>query len=93
MHKRLGIGKEANPEEISISTLYKNNGYLLSQIEPAEIVVGPDSLDLEIRIFEGKPFTINDVGISGNIRVDDEVIRRELYVRPGDLYNRALLMQ
>ena len=53
----------------------------------------PDSLDLEIRIFEGKPFTINDVGISGNIRVDDEVIRRELYVRPGDLYNRALLMQ
>ena len=65
----------------------------MSQIEPAEIVVGPDSLDLEIRIFEGKPFTINDVGISGNIRVDDEVIRRELYVRPGDLYNRALLMQ
>ncbi len=93
MHKRLGIGKEANPEEISISSLYQNNGYLLSQIEPAEIVVGPDSLDLEIRIYEGKPFTINDVGISGNIRLDDEVIRRELYVRPGELYNRALLMQ
>ena len=93
MHKRLGIGKEMNPEEISISSLYQNNGYLASQIEPAEIVVGPDSLDLEIRVFEGKPFTINEVGISGNIRVDDEVIRRELYVRPGELYNRALLMQ
>ena len=93
MHKRLGIGKEMNPEEISISSLYNNSGYLMSQIEPAEIVVGPDSLDLEIRIFEGKPFTINEVGISGNMRVDDEVIRRELYVRPGDLYNRALLMQ
>ena len=93
MHKRLGIGKEMNPEEMSISSLYNNNGYLMSQIEPAEIVVGPDSLDLEIRIFEGKPFTINNVGISGNMRVDDEVIRRELYVRPGDLYNRALLMQ
>lgn len=93
MHKRLGIGKEMNPEEISISSLYNNNGYLMSQIEPAEIVVGPDSLDLEIRIFEGKPFTINEVGISGNMRVDDEVIRRELYVRPGELYNRALLMQ
>ena len=65
----------------------------MSQIEPAEIVVGPDSLDIEIRIFEGKPFTINQVGISGNMRVDDEVIRRELYVRPGELYNRALLMQ
>ena len=91
MHKRLGIGREQNPEEMSISSLYQNNGYLMSQIEPAEIVVGPDSLDLEIRIFEGKPFTINDVGISGNMRVDDEVIRRELYVRPGELYN--LLMQ
>ena len=93
MHKRLGIGKEMNPEEISISSLYQNNGYLASQIEPAEIVVGPDSLDLEIRVFEGKPFTINEVGISGNVRVNDEVIRRELYVRPGELYNRALLMQ
>lgn len=93
MHKRLGIGKETNPEEMSISSLYNNNGYLMSQIEPAEIVVGKDSLDLEIRIFEGKPFTINEVGISGNMRVDDEVIRRELYVRPGELYNRAMLMQ
>ena len=93
LHKRLGIGKEMNPEEMSISSLYNNNGYLISQIEPAEIVVGPDSLDLEIRIFEGKPFTVNEVGITGNVRVDDEVIRRELYVRPGELYNRALLMQ
>ena len=93
MHKRLGIGKEMNPEEMSISSLYNNNGYLMSQIEPAEIIVGPDSLDLEVRIFEGKPFTVNEVGISGNMRVDDEVIRRELYVRPGDLYNRARLMQ
>ena len=93
MHKRLGIGKEMNPEEMSISSLYNNNGYLMSQIEPAEIIVGPDSLDIEVRIFEGKPFTVNEVGISGNMRVDDEVIRRELYVRPGDLYNRALLMQ
>ena len=93
MHKRLGIGKEMNPEEMSISSLYNNNGYLMSQIEPAEIVVGPDSLDIEVRIFEGKPFTVNEVGITGNTRVNDEVIRRELYVRPGDLYNRALLMQ
>ena len=93
IHKRLGIGKEQNPEEISISSMYQNNGYLASQIEPAEIIVGPDSLDIEIRIFEGKPFTINEVGISGNVRLDDETIRRELYVRPGELYNQALIMQ
>lgn len=93
MHKRLGIGKEQNPEEMSIASMYQNSGYLASQVEPAEIIVGPDSLDIEIRIFEGKPFTINEVGISGNVRLDDETIRRELYVRPGELYNQALIMQ
>ena len=93
MHKRLGIGKWMNPEEISVSSLYQNDGYLTSQIDPAEIIIGPDSLDLEIKIFEGKQFTINDVVISGNLRVNDEIIRRELYTRPGELYNRSLIMQ
>ena len=85
MHKRLGIGKEMNPEEMSVSSLYQNDGYLMSQVEPSEIIIGKDSIDLEIKIFEGKQFTINNVDISGNLRVDDEVIRRELYTRPGEL--------
>ena len=93
IHKRLGIGKEQNPDDLSVSSLYQNDGYLMSQIEPSEIIIGKDSLDLEIKIFEGKQFTINEVGISGNNRLDDEVIRRELYTRPGELYNRALIMQ
>ena len=93
MYKRLGIGKEANPEEMSISSLYQNEGYLMSQIDPAETIIGADSIDIEVKIFEGKQFTINEVGISGNQRVDDEVIRREIYTRPGELYNRSLLMQ
>lgn len=94
LYKRLGIGKETNLEDpTQISALYQNEGYLMSVIEPTEIVLGPDSLDLEIKVFEGKPFTINEVAISGNSRVDDEVIRRELYTHPGELYNRALIMQ
>jgi len=93
MHKRLGIGKETDPEAMSISSLYQNDGYLMSQIEPAESIIGPDSIDIEVKVFEGKQFTINEVGITGNQRVDDEVIRRELYTRPGELYNRSLLMQ
>ena len=92
MHKRLGIGRETNPEEMSVSTLYQNNGYLMSQIEPTEIVVAKDTIDMEIKVFEGKPFTVNEVGISGNNRVNDEVIRRELTVYPGSLYNRSMLM-
>ena len=93
MHKRLGIGKEENPEDMSVKSLYQNEGYLMSQIEPAEVIIAPDSIDIEVKVFEGKQFTINQVGITGNQRVDDEVIRRELYTRPGELYNRSLLMQ
>ena len=93
MHKQLGIGKETDPEANSVSSLYQNEGYLMSQVEPAETIIAPDSIDIEVKVFEGKQFTINDVGITGNQRVDDEVIRRELDTRPGELYNRALLMR
>ncbi len=93
INKRLGVGKDANPDETSILSLYQNDGYLMSQIDPAEIIIGRDSIDLELKVFEGKPFTINNVSVSGNMRVDDDVIRRELYTRPGELYNRSLLMQ
>ena len=93
MHKQLGIGKETDPEATSVPSLYQNEGYLMSQIEPAETIIAPDSIDIEVKVFEGKQFTINEVGITGNQRVDDEVIRRELDTRPGELYNRALLMR
>lgn len=93
MHKRLGLPPYSSPDEQSILSLYKDQGYLTSQIDPAEIIVGRDSIDLELRVFEGKQFTINNVGISGNNYVDDEVIRRELYTQPGDLYNQSLLFQ
>jgi outer membrane protein insertion porin family len=93
LHKRLGVGREPNIEdESTITALYQNKGYLTSSVDPSEVVVGPDSLDLEIKIFEGKPFTINNVMISGNQRVNDDVIRRELSTYPGELYNRSLVM-
>ena len=93
MHKRLGIQKETDLEAMSVSSLYQNNGYLMSQIEPAETIVGPDSIDIEVKVFEGKQFTINNVGITGNQRVNDEVIRREMSIYPGELYDRSLLMR
>lgn len=92
--KRLGIGREENPEDVmQIKSMYQNRGYLFSMIDPAEVVVGKDSIDIDIKIFEGRPFTINNVNISGNMKVNDEVIRREIYTRPGELYNRALIMR
>ncbi len=93
LYKRLGIGMEANPQDAStISSLYQNSGYLASSIEPVENVVGRDSIDLEIKIFEGKPFTVNKVEIYGNSAVDDEVIRRDIDAQPGELYSQSLLM-
>lgn len=91
LHKRLGVGEGAF-EESSVYALYQNAGYLLSNIEPSEIIIGADSIDLEIRIFEGKQARINRINISGNESVDDEVIRRELYTLPGELYDRSLLI-
>ncbi len=93
LHKRLGVGREPNIEDNStVTALYQNQGYLMSAIEPAEIVVGTDSLDLDIKIFEGEPFTINNVDITGNQRVNDGVIRREVSTYPGELYSRQLVM-
>ncbi|MCD8186521.1 MAG: outer membrane protein assembly factor BamA [Rikenellaceae bacterium] len=92
IYKQLGIKSEANPMKFSVSSLYQNNGYLMSDIEPQEIIVGPDSLDLHIKIIEGQQASINAITITGNTRVYDHVIRRELMVRPAELYNRELLM-
>ena len=92
MDKQLGIRNETNPMRQSVSSLYQNNGYLMSDIEPQEIIVGTDSIDLQIKILEGKQATINAVEITGNNRVYDRVIRREIEVYPGQLYNRAMLM-
>ena len=92
MHKRLGVGREVDPEGVSVASMYQNNGYLMSQIEPAEHVVAEDTIDMEIKVFEGKQFTINNVGITGNTRVNDEAIRRELTIYPGMLYDRSMLM-
>ncbi len=93
IQKQLGIGKEMNIDDSrTVTAMYQNEGYLMFQIDPAETVVGADSIDLEIKIFEGNPFTVNEVNISGNMRVDDDVIRRELRVMPGELYDREMLM-
>ena len=94
LHKRLGVGREIGIEDNStVTALYQNQGYLMSNIVPAEVIVGADSLDLDIKIFEGEPFTINNVLITGNQRVNDGVIRREVSTLPGELYSRQMIMQ
>jgi len=83
---------QEGPNDPSIKNLYSNRGYLAIDVYPAETVVG-DSVDVQIRIIEGQKFTVRNVIIEGNTRTNDHVIRREIRIRPGDLYNRDLLLR
>ena len=80
-------------DEDAISTLYMDNGYLFFNIEPVEVNIQNDSIDLEIRIMEGPQARINRVIIKGNDRLYEEVVRRELRTRPGDLFSKSDLMR
>ena len=71
----------------AIGKMYYNNGYVMLQLEPVEANVIGDSIDLEIRIAEGPQASINRVMIHGNDRVYENVVRRELYTRPGDIFS------
>ncbi len=72
-----------------ISTLYMDNGYLFFQVDPIEVSVDNDSIDLEIRIYEGPQAEIDKVVITGNDRTHEHVIRRELRTRPGQKFSRS----
>jgi outer membrane protein insertion porin family len=78
-----------NPKGSDISGLYMDDGYLFFRITPVEIAVGKDSIDVEMRIFEGEQATINEVTITGNTRTSDHVIRRELSTVPGQKFRRS----
>ncbi len=80
-------------EPNSVYSLYQDNGYLFSNIVPVETQIYGDSIDIEIRIFEGKQATINNIKITGNTKTNEHVIRREIYTRPGQLYSRADIMR
>ena len=74
-------------DEDAIGKLYYNNGYVMLQLNPVEVNVVGDSIDLDIRIAEGPQASINRVTIHGNDRVYENVVRRELYTRPGDIFS------
>lgn len=72
-----------------VSSLYMDDGYLFFRVEPVEVLVENDSIDLEMRIYEGKQATINKVTVVGNTKTNDRVIIRELRTRPGQLFRRS----
>jgi outer membrane protein insertion porin family len=77
----------------AVNGLYMNNGYLFSRLTPVERKVDKDSVDLEIRIFEGDQAYLNNVIIAGNTRTNEHVARRELYTLPGELFSKEYIMR
>jgi len=83
-----------NQEQSDIAAMYMNNGYLAMRPEPEERPVpGTDSVDINIKIYERNQYTIRRVEIEGNTKTKDKVIRRELFTRPGDYFNRAAIIR
>lgn len=77
-----------NMDGLDISSLYLDDGYLFFSVTPVEVKVENDSIDLEIRIYEGKQAVISKVTISGNTKTNDNVVIREIRSKPGQLFSR-----
>lgn len=82
-----------NPSGTDITSLYKDNGYFFFRAVPVEVAVEGDSIDIEIRIVEGKQARIRNVWVEGNTITNDKIIMRELHTRPGDLFSRDALIR
>jgi outer membrane protein insertion porin family len=79
--------------ERDISSLYMDDGYLFFNVNPVETRIVGDSIDMEMRMYEGAQATIDKVYITGNDKTNDHVVMRELRTLPGDKFSRALLIR
>lgn len=82
-----------NPAGTDITSMYMDNGYFFFNATPIEVGVENDSIDIEIRIVEGKQARIRNVIVEGNTLTNDRVIMRELHTRPGDLFSRDAVLR
>ena len=82
-----------SPDSRDVHSIYLDNGYLFSQVTPIETEIRNDTIDIEIRIFEGLQARINRVSVSGNSKTNDHVIIREIRTKPGDLFSRSDIMR
>jgi len=81
-----------NKDDDAVHNNYYNHGYIFSQVQPVETYLENDSVDLEMRVYEGIQATIRRVIITGNDRVYEDIVRRELLTKPGQLFSREAIM-
>ncbi|MFD2164475.1 outer membrane protein assembly factor BamA [Paradesertivirga mongoliensis] len=82
-----------NPNGEDVSSLYLNNGYLTFNADPVQTRVHGDTIDVEVRIYEGPLYTINKVTLKGNDITNDRVVMREIRTKPGDKFNKDLVVR
>ncbi len=87
------LEKRLRGAQDAVSTLYLDKGYLFFNVTPVEVRVENDSIDLEMRMYEGKQARINRVTIVGNTKTHDHVIRRELKTKPGELFSQTAVQR
>ena len=87
------LEKRVSKDDDAVANLYYNNGYVFSSINPTEVNIDGDSIDLEMRVTEGPQAYLSHVRINGNTRLYENVVRRELRTKPGDLFSREALMR
>ena len=87
------MNKRLTEDEDAVNNQYWNNGYLFYNLQPTEVNVVGDSIDLEMRITENQQARVNHVRINGNDRLYENVVRRELKTKPGDLFSKEALMR
>ena len=87
------LNKRLSQDEDAVGNAYWNNGYLFYNLQPTEVNIVGDSIDLEMRIVEGQQAHINRVKINGNDRLYENVVRREVRTKPGDLFSKEALQR
>lgn len=87
------LNKRLREDEDAVNSLYLDYGYLFSQVIPVEAKIEGDSIDLQVRIFEGDQAYLNNVILTGNTRTNEHVARRELYTMPGDLFSKEKIIR
>lgn len=87
------LSKRLKEDDDAVGNLYYNNGYVFSNIDPVEQNIQGDSIDLEMRVQEGPQAHLSHVRIYGNTRLYENVVRRELRTKPGDLFSKDAIMR
>ncbi|ROL62142.1 outer membrane protein assembly factor BamA, partial [Bacteroidetes/Chlorobi group bacterium ChocPot_Mid] len=92
-YEKFDMNLRQNMDQTDVASLYSENGYMMIQLIPEETRVAPDSVDINIRVYENQRYKIRKVEIKGNTKTKDKVIRRELFTRPGEYFDRTAIIR